>query len=116
MLKSPVVTGRLAPYRFYLEPKAGGIDRPVPGTLTIASVFRQLKVAAAAAAAETVTILLGRENVKVGPDHPMRLVVIKARPHKSSGRYRYFKHLPGCRHRLSRSQNGIELQVCCAII
>jgi hypothetical protein len=25
MLRFPVVTGRLAPYRFYLEPKAGGI-------------------------------------------------------------------------------------------
>jgi hypothetical protein len=25
MLKFPVITGRLAPYRFYLEPKAGGI-------------------------------------------------------------------------------------------
>ena len=32
MLRFPVVTGRLAPYRFYLEPKAGGIgDKPVGG-------------------------------------------------------------------------------------
>jgi hypothetical protein len=30
--------------------------------------------------------------------------------------FRYFKHLLGCRHLLSRSQNGIERQVCCAII
>lgn len=30
--------------------------------------------------------------------------------------FRYFKHLLGCRHLLSRSQNGIELQVYCAII
>jgi hypothetical protein len=32
MLKSPVVTGRLAPYRFYLELKAGGIGREPSGT------------------------------------------------------------------------------------
>ena len=30
--------------------------------------------------------------------------------------FRYFKHLLGCRHLLSRSQNGIKLQVYCAII
>ena len=30
--------------------------------------------------------------------------------------FRYFKHLLGCRHLLSRSKNGIELQVYCAII
>lgn len=30
--------------------------------------------------------------------------------------FRYFKHLLGCRHLLSHSQNGIELQVYCAII
>ena len=102
-------------------------------------------------------ILLGSENARVRPDHPMRLVVIQAKPHKSKGRYgggstgqdcdgflrivtnlldvpaeiialmyhyrwqieiffRYFKHLLGCRHLLSRSQNGIELQVYCGII
>ena len=102
-------------------------------------------------------IVLGSENANVRPDHPMRLVVIKAKPHKSKGRYgggstgqdcdgflrivtnmldvpaeivalmyhyrwqieiffRYFKHLLGCRHLLSRSKNGIELQVYCAII
>jgi hypothetical protein len=102
-------------------------------------------------------VVLGSENAKVRPNHPTRLVVIKAKPHKSKGRYgggstgqncdgflrivtnlldvpaeiialmyhyrwqieiffRYFKHLLGCRHLLSRSQNGIELQVYCAII
>lgn len=30
--------------------------------------------------------------------------------------FRYFKHLLGCRHLLSRSKNGIEVQVYCAII
>ena len=30
--------------------------------------------------------------------------------------FRFFKHLLGCRHLLSNSQNGIELQVYCAII
>jgi hypothetical protein len=29
MLRFPAVTGRLAPYRFYLEPKVGGIGRQV---------------------------------------------------------------------------------------
>lgn len=90
-------------------------------------------------------------------DHPVRLVVIEAKPHKSYGRtgtgsagqdcdgflriatnlldvpaeiialmyhyrwtieifFRFFKHLLGCRHLLSHSQNGIQLQVYCAII
>jgi len=30
--------------------------------------------------------------------------------------FRFFKHLLGCRHLLSRSQNGIEIQTYCAII
>jgi len=30
--------------------------------------------------------------------------------------FRVFKHLLGCRHLLSHSQNGIEVQVYCAII
>lgn len=30
--------------------------------------------------------------------------------------FRFFKHLLGCRHLLSHSQNGIEIQVYCAII
>jgi hypothetical protein len=92
-------------------------------------------------------IVLGSENANVRPDHPIRLVVIKAKPHKSKGRYgggstgqdcdgflrivtnmldvpaeivalmyhyrwqieiffRYFKHLLGCRHLLSRSMKG----------
>lgn len=29
---------------------------------------------------------------------------------------RFFKHLLGCRHLLSHSQNGIEIQTYCAII
>lgn len=102
-------------------------------------------------------ISLGSEHAKSRPNHPMRLIVIKAEPHKSKGRpgkgstgqncdgflrivtnlldvpaeiiailyqyrwtieifFRYFKHLLGCRHLLSRSQNGINLQVYCAII
>lgn len=90
-------------------------------------------------------------------NHPVRLVVIEAKPHRSHGRsgtgstgqdcdgflrivtnlldvpaeiialmyhyrwtieifFRYFKHMLGCRHLLSNSQNGIQLQVYCAII
>lgn len=30
--------------------------------------------------------------------------------------FRYFKHMLGCRHLLSRDQNGIEIQTYCAII
>lgn len=30
--------------------------------------------------------------------------------------FRFFKHLLGCRHLLSHSQNGIEIQTYCAII
>jgi IS4 transposase len=30
--------------------------------------------------------------------------------------FRFFKHMLGCRHLLSRSQNGIEIQTYCAII
>lgn len=30
--------------------------------------------------------------------------------------FRFFKHVLGCRHLLSRSQNGIEIQTYCAII
>ena len=29
--------------------------------------------------------------------------------------FRFFKHLLGCRHLLSHSQNGIEIQAYCAI-
>lgn len=102
-------------------------------------------------------ISLGSEASKDKPDHPVRLVVISAKPHKSKGRYgkgstgqdcdgylriatnlldvpaeviallyhhrwtieiffRFFKHMLGCRHLLSHSQNGIELQTYCAII
>ena len=30
--------------------------------------------------------------------------------------FRFFKHILGCRHLLSHDQNGIEIQVYCAII
>jgi hypothetical protein len=30
--------------------------------------------------------------------------------------FRFFKHIPGCRHLLSHDQNGIEIQTYCAII
>jgi hypothetical protein len=30
--------------------------------------------------------------------------------------FRFFKHMPGCRHLLSHNQNGIEIQTYCAII
>ena len=99
------------------------------------------------------------QNSKKGdrPDHKMRLVMIKIKPHVSKGKYRggsigvdsdgflriatnlldvpaeiiallyhyrwtieiffrTFKQLLGCRHLLSHSQNGIEIQTYCAII
>jgi hypothetical protein len=102
-------------------------------------------------------ISLGSDNAKSKPSHPVRLVVIEAKPHKSKGKpgtgstgqncdgflriatnlldvpaeiiallyhyrwtieifFRFFKHLLGCRHLLSHSQNGIKVQVYCAII
>ena len=102
-------------------------------------------------------ISLGSTNSKTKPNHPVRLVVIQAKPHKSKGRpgtgstgqncdgfirvatnlvdvpaeiiallyhyrwtieifFRFFKHLLGCRHLLSHSQEGIEIQTYCAII
>ena len=106
-------------------------------------------------------ISLGAAGSKAKPSHPVRMVVIEVKPHKSKGRrsgrnnsgstgpdcdgfiriatnlmdvpaeiiallylyrwtieifFRHFKHVLGCRHLLSRSQNGIEIQVYCAII
>ncbi len=102
-------------------------------------------------------ISLGSLGSKGLIDHPVRLVVLEAKPHKAHGRpgtgstgqdcdgflriatnlldvpaeiialmyhyrwtieifFRFFKHLLGCRHLLSHSQNGIQLQVYCAII
>ena len=102
-------------------------------------------------------ISLGSSNAKSKPNHPVRLIVIEAKPHKSKGRpgagstgqncdgflriatnlmdvpaeiiallyhyrwtieifFRFFKHMLGCRHLLSHSQNGIEIQTYCAII
>ena len=102
-------------------------------------------------------ISLGCNSSKSKVNHPVRLIVIKAKPHQSKGRpgtgstgqncdgfiriatnltdvpaeiialmyyyrwtieifFRFFKHLLGCRHLLSRSQEGIEIQTYCAII
>lgn len=106
-------------------------------------------------------IRLGCESSKSRLRHDVRLVVMTAKPHKSTGRrtgrnnsgttgqdcdgflriatdltdvpagivalmyhyrwtieifFRFFKHMLGCRHLLSRSQNGIEIQMYCAII
>ena len=99
-------------------------------------------------------VSLGIESVKAGPDHPVRLIVIKANLHNSKGRrsgrkntgstgqgsdgliriatdmldvpaefialmydsrwtieifFCHFKHVLGCRHPLSHSQNSTEL-------
>ncbi len=103
-------------------------------------------------------VLLGKSSKVVDrPNHPIRLVIVKIRPHISKGKYaggstgvdsdgflriatnlldvpaeiiallyayrwtieiffRQFKHLLGCRHLLSHNQNGITIQVYCAII
>jgi hypothetical protein len=103
-------------------------------------------------------VSLGQSSTKRDrPDHPIRLVIVKIKPHVSAGKYkggtsgvdsdgflrlatdlldvpaeiiallyhyrwtieiffRTFKHLLGCRHLLSHSQNGIEIQTYCAII
>jgi hypothetical protein len=102
-------------------------------------------------------ISLGSDSTKETLNHPVRLVVIQAKPHKSKGRpgtgstgqncdgflriatnlldvpaeiiallyfyrwtieifFRFLKHILGCRHLLSQSQKGIEIQVYCAII
>lgn len=100
---------------------------------------------------------LGSGSSKENRNHPVRLVMIDAKRHKSRGRYRFgptgqdcdgylhsaanllevpaeiiallyhyrwqieiffrsFKYLLGCRHLLSHSRNGIEVQVYCATI
>ena len=102
-------------------------------------------------------ISLGCNSSKSKVNHPVRLIVIKTKPHQSKGRsgtgstgqncdgfiriatnltdvpaeiialmyhyrwtieifFRFFKHLLGCRHLLSRSQEGIEIQTYCAIL
>ena len=102
-------------------------------------------------------ISLGTKTSKARLSHPVRLVVIAAKPHKSKGRpgtgstgqncdgflriatnltdvpaevialiyhyrwqieifFRFFKQLLGCRHLLSHSKDGIEIQTYCAII
>ena len=103
-------------------------------------------------------VSLGQSARKGGqPDHKIRLVIVKIKPHVSAGKYqggssgvdsdgflrlatnlldvpaeiiallyhyrwtieiffRMFKHLLGCRHLLSHSQNGIEIQTYCAVI
>jgi hypothetical protein len=91
------------------------------------------------------------------PDHAVRLITIRIKPHVKRGKYkggstgpgsdgtlriatnlldvpaevialiyeyrwtievffRFFKHVLGCRHLISHSQNGIEIQTYCAII
>jgi len=102
-------------------------------------------------------IWLGSDSTKETLNHPVRLVVIQAKPHTSTRRpgtssagqncdgflriatnlldvpaeiiallycyrwtieifLRFLKHVLGCRHLLSQSQKGIEIQVYCAII
>ena len=102
-------------------------------------------------------VSLGCKASKSSPSHPVRLIVLTAKPHKSKGKpgtgstgqncdgflriatnltdvpaeiialmyhyrwtieifFRFFKHLLGCRHLLSQSQEGIEIQTYCAII
>jgi len=102
-------------------------------------------------------VSLGCKATKGKVNHPVRLIVIQAKPHKSKGRpgtgstgqncdgflriatnlvdvpaeiialmyhyrwtieifFRFFKHLLRCRHLLSQSQEGIEIQTYCAII
>jgi IS4 transposase len=120
----------------------------------------------AAAIAERITsdaiIVLGAESKKAArPNHKIRLITIKCKPHRKAGRsqrysragstgpacdgvlrlvtnlldvpaeiiallyhyrwtveifFRFFKQILGCRHLLSHSQNGIEIQTYCAII
>jgi hypothetical protein len=60
------------------------------------------------------------------PDHPLRLVVVQTTPHEKRGGpasngtievfFRFFKHVLGCRHLLSRDPAGVEIQTYCAII
>ena len=103
-------------------------------------------------------VLLGQSSKKNDrPDHNMRLVIVKIKPHVSAGKYqggssgvdsdghlriatnlldvpaeiiallyhyrwtieiffRTLKQLLGCRHLISHSQNGIQIQTYCAII
>ena len=102
-------------------------------------------------------ISLGCKASRSSLNHPVRLIVIAAKPHKSKGKpgtgstgqncdgflriatnltdvpaeiialmyhyrwtieifFRFFKHLLGCRHLLSQSQEGIEIQTYCTII
>ena len=105
---------------------------------------------------QTIRIVSKKGNV----NHPLRLVIVKAKPHVSRGRrdgrkhsstgpssdgsirlitdmldvpadliasmylsrwlielfFKMFKHLLGCRHLLSTKQEGVEIQVYCAII
>jgi len=131
---------------------------------SVYSVTEQRSLTDADKAARVVSdevISLGSDSGKSKINHPVRLVVIEAKPHNSKGRwsgrknvgstgqdcdgllriatnmldvpaeiialmyhyrwtieifFRHFKHVLGCRHLLSHSQNGIELQVYCAII
>lgn len=127
---------------------------------SIYEVLQQRSLTGADRAARVLSekvISLGSQSGKSRPDHRVRLIVIKAKLHKSKGCagmgstgqdcdgylriatnlmdvltdvialiyhyrwtieifFRFFKHVLGCRHLLSHSQNGIEIQVYCAII
>jgi len=89
-------------------------------------------------------VVFGRSKGQTTPDHPVRIVTMKATPHSSRGKrgggstgpncdgslriatnrprwmietfFRMFKQLLGCRHLLSTKQNGVEIQVYCGII
>jgi len=98
-------------------------------------------------------VLFGGRRDRQYPDHPVRLVTVKAAPHRPRGRnagpgcdgtlriatsrldlsaeligeiyrqrwlievfFRMFKQMLGCRHLLSTKQEGVELQMYCAII
>jgi hypothetical protein len=108
---------------------------------------------------EDAIVRIGQSGKKEArPDHPVRIVTIAMKPHRSAGHYgrrgstgpscdgvlrlatnlvdvpaeiialiyhyrwtieiffRFFKQILGCRHLLSHSQNGIEIQTYCAII
>jgi hypothetical protein len=114
--------------------------------------------AEAAGILQDAIVELGKTGKADGrPDHPIRLITIRATPHVKRSKYkggstgpgsdgvlriatnlldvpaeiigliycyrwtieiffRFFKHVLGCRHLLSHSANGIEIQTYCAII
>lgn len=128
---------------------------------TVAEVVKDNPLTEADRAANVLSdqiVLLGQSGKAIDrPNHTMRLVIVKIKPHVSKGKYkggstgvdtdgflriatnlldvpaeiiallyayrwtieiffRQFKHLLGCRHLISHSQNGIEIQTYCAIV